>query len=35
MYLEETSALYSLVRPWVRRELRLRNVSCEELVLLT
>ena len=29
MYLGETCALYLLVRPWVRRELRLRNVSCE------
>ena len=29
MYLEKTCALYLLVRPWVRRVLRLRNVSCE------
>ena len=35
MYLEETCAIYLLVRHWVRRELRLENVSGEELVLLT
>ena len=33
MYLEETCAIYLLVRPWTRRESRLENVSCEELVL--
>ena len=27
MYLEETCAIYLLVRPWTRRELRLENVS--------
>ena len=35
MYLEETWAMYLLVRPWVRRELRLENDSGEELVLFT
>ena len=30
MYLEETCAMYLLERPWVRRELRLENVSCEK-----
>ena len=31
MYLEETCAIYLLIRPWTRRELRLENGSCEEL----
>ena len=35
MYLEETWAFYLLVRPWVRRELRLEDVSGEELVLFS
>ena len=35
MSLDETCAIYLLVRPWGRRELRLENVSCEELVLFT
>ena len=35
IYLDETCAIYLLVRPWVRRELRLENVSCAELVLFT
>ena len=35
MYLcGETCILYLLVRSCVRRELRLQNVSCQELVLL-
>ena len=29
-----TCVFYTLVRPWVRRELRIEDVSCEELVLL-
>ena len=33
--LGETWAFYLLVRPWVRRELQLEHVSCEELVLFT
>ena len=33
MYLGETCAFYLVVRPWVRGELRLEDVSCEELVL--
>ena len=35
IYLQETCALDLLERPWVRRELRLENASCEELVLFT
>ena len=35
MYLEEACAIYLVVRPWVRRELRLETGSCEELALFT
>ena len=35
MYLDETCAIDFLVRHWVRRELRLESVSCEELVVFT
>ena len=35
LYLEETCAIYLLVSPGVRRELRVENDSCEELVLFT
>ena len=30
-----TCVFYTLVRPWLRRELRIEDVSCEELVLFT
>ena len=35
MYLEETCAICLLVRPWVKRELRLENASCQEFVVFT
>ena len=35
MYLDETCTSYLIVRPCVRRELRLEKVSVEELVLPT
>ena len=35
VYLEETCGISLLVRPGVRRELRLEHVLCEELVLFT
>ena len=35
MYLDETCAIYLLVRPWVRRELLNETASCEEFALST